>query len=326
MLKIENKIIELDPDKIDCSGPWLYWSKEPEDAFLACIQKSGVIEPILVSPKARTYELVSGYRRVWACRQIKKNIPCILYRNDDECQKGLVYFYLNVQKGLNPQKLVRFARFFQLRLKVKELEPFLYSELSPYIPSKELKNLICWLKLYDSWDEHLFSDRIPFEIAELLSRFSEKDLISLEPFFRNLFWSKNKAKYFLTWIFEIKKRDLVSVQEIIEQASLLKVLKEDLSPNDTFQELLYRIRKLRFPTLFQLECEFNSLQKEIKKSTRWEIYPIQHFEKNGFSLYRVLKNGHDARESLNELNQLIENGRFDDVFQWQNKRLGAGVK
>ncbi len=97
---VELKIIDVEPNK---DQPRKEFNKEKLDELTSSISEHGVIQPIIVVKKGKTYQIVAGERRWRASKQAGlKKIPAIV-RDYDELKVMEVALIENLQReDLNP--------------------------------------------------------------------------------------------------------------------------------------------------------------------------------------------------------------------------------
>lgn len=97
---VELKIVDVEPNK---DQPRKEFDKEKLDELADSISKHGVIQPIIVTKKGNTYQIVAGERRWRASKQAGlKKIPAIV-RDYDEIKVMEVALIENLQReDLNP--------------------------------------------------------------------------------------------------------------------------------------------------------------------------------------------------------------------------------
>ena len=97
---VDLKIIDVEPNK---EQPRKEFDKEKLDELADSISKHGVIQPIIVVRKGKTYQIVAGERRWRASKQAGlKEIPALI-RDYDEMKVMEVALIENLQReGLNP--------------------------------------------------------------------------------------------------------------------------------------------------------------------------------------------------------------------------------
>ncbi len=94
-----SEVVEIDIDKLKIGK--INVRKNPGDIseLAKSIEQIGILEPLLVRPDAREYDVIAGTRRLAAAKKIGlKKIPCIIRDMDDETAM-IVSLTENVQRG-----------------------------------------------------------------------------------------------------------------------------------------------------------------------------------------------------------------------------------
>ncbi|MFW6055482.1 MAG: ParB/RepB/Spo0J family partition protein [Thermodesulfobacteriota bacterium] len=311
----------IDAHRIEAAGAWLFWSEAPDSRLTGSIEQLGQLEPVLAAEEGGGIRLVSGYKRLLACKSLGRPV-WVRFVVGDDLYKGRLYLHANLYQEPAGAGLVSCARFFQTQLEKKEVRGFLEEELRGVVSAKALDQVEKWLSLEGFWVQALKKGRVPFEAGPLLASVCLDDRESFALFFDSLSWSWNKARNFLTWTLESAKRDRVSAARLIQREGLLDILQKDLSPNDMQKHLLQRAYSLRYPALTRLEQGFKALQDDLGKKGVWRILPEQHFEVNGFTLQTRIRERDDLERALLQLQDLRDKGSFDPIWRWQRENLG----
>ena len=315
------ELLRLDPELIDCSGSWLFWSREPDNSFVQSVKSLGQLEPVLVSPDNERWQLVSGFQRVKACQKLRTPVAALQKRCASQVERGVVYMHLNRTRQIDPIDRVNGMRFFQTQLGPEAFEQTVKQEFGPLGSARELHALMAWSELDKAWDSHLGAGRCQIELGLVLTRMNRADRQAVEPLFRHLAWSRNKARHLLTWLSEAAVMTNSSVQDLIDQAELLECAASDMSPKDRQEEILARLKALRYPRLTRLESEFEALEKRVRQGTSWRITPQQHFESNGFVLQARVRSLQDMQNLTQELQSMDNDHRVQAIFDWQHRAL-----
>ncbi len=315
-------LFQVSPRDIDCSVPWLFWSKGPDKAFLDSVTAWGVLQPVVVCRQVDRYILVSGFKRVQACMELNKEVPIIVITVDNELDRARIYVSLNLDKIDSILDIIVWARFFKSRLTATEFTSFMSEEVDHSIKGLSLAGLQDWLDLPPDWDKLLSAGHIHFDLASYLNRLTVQDLQALFPFFEKLSWSRNKARNLLTWLFETGRAKERPVSDLVTDLGLFEILAQDLSPKDCQQRILDKVRAWRYPCLKKLEDEFFGLQKKIQPMKYWRLFPEQHFETNGLYLRSLVRDRSETYKALAELQEVVREERLKALWDWQEKRLG----
>ena len=195
----------LEPEEIDTSGDWLFWSEKTDESFCAQLASWGQLVPVLVAYEKGKWLLVSGQKRVNACRSTRQSVLGLQVDADD-WTKGIIYIQANLDKQIDAKKALAALRYFQQIAEGTDWWEQALGYLQISVKGPWAKSLSNWLKLPRSWDNHLYAEHIELVCAPLLARFDKDELDVLEDFFSILAWSRNNARNFLTWLCEMGKR------------------------------------------------------------------------------------------------------------------------
>ena len=102
------KIIDIEPNK---NQPRRNFNNESIDELAESIKTYGVIQPIIVTPKGKYYEIIAGERRWRAAKKAGlEEMPCIV-REDTEKRNKEIALIENIQReDLNPIEKARSFR------------------------------------------------------------------------------------------------------------------------------------------------------------------------------------------------------------------------
>ncbi len=316
---LEERDAALAPESIDCSGAWLFWSEPPEAAFVELLGKMGQLEPVVVAREQGRFLLVSGYKRVLACRELQRPVRFRTISGND-LLKGRMYLHLNLHRSITGSSLIRAARFFQA-VSDSDGQTGVEPEFEGLVPKKMLAALRHWLSLDSFWEEALHAGRVPFEAGPILASLKISDRQACKPFFKELSWSWNKARNFLNHLLESAKRDGLHLADLIQEEQFADILQKELSPNDCQKALLQRSTGIRYPVLSRLEQSFQAVQADCLENSRWRMLPEQHFETNGFILQTKISSQRDLERSLQQLQKLCSEDAFAPIRHWRQDHL-----
>ncbi|MBT8763051.1 ParB N-terminal domain-containing protein [Desulfohalobiaceae bacterium Ax17] len=308
---------------LDCDGPWLFWSSEPDKLFIESINKWGQLQPVLVTkvensgPERYRYELIAGYRRVQALKNLNRPVLIMEIELASDLDKGMVYLSSNLNQTLDPKKQLKALRYFQgLNSSLKELCRLLN------IPIKSKQYILWenWLKLPPKWDQLLITDHVPLSAASILSRFEQKDLDAIYPFLARVSWSQNNALHFLTWLWESGQMRGISVRELIAKNNLTALLDRELSPKDLVKNLVLKAWEIRYPTLSELKQSVDKRCQELCAGTKWRVEHKDNFENFSLELAIKINSREELLNGLKDLQQISKSPTWEMLDRcWQIK-------
>ena len=110
------------------------------------IKKYGFIDPVTVRTKKNKkdfYEIIDGYHRVKACRELKiEKVPCVILNNVSDSDARAIGLIMNEMKGQNnPKKLGKVFEFLSfkddLNLDVLPFEEFEVDDIMAFTSIEE---------------------------------------------------------------------------------------------------------------------------------------------------------------------------------------------
>ncbi len=312
-------LFELEPEKIDCSQSWIFWASEPDMVLQQSLQNLGQLSPVLVRPAPQQYQLVSGYKRVLILSRLGCKAQALQVEGD-EVQLGLIYLQANLGRRLETKDIVRAARYFQSRLEWAKLQDLLQAWIKPLAERRVWPLIMSWLELPLSYDQALYKAGLPLEMAPRLLRLDTEGLQLLKPLFCNLSWSANKARNLLDWLIQASRSADKNAGKLIQELQLPAILDQGLSPRDTQEKILARVKALRFPCLQNLEKEFASLCSELQ-GRFWRVSAEKNFETDALYLQGKVQDARDMTLALQELQEICAKQTWSRLKQWQKEQF-----
>lgn len=275
------------------------------------IRSTGLINrPILIKRKS-AYIIVSGFRRI---RSLK---------NLDEHTFPVKIIEQNAT-DLHCLRISITDNSFQRPLNISE-QAEAVEKLSNYIPEKknfyqtvsEILNIspnpdyIRKLHLLSGFNEDIkqliISEKISFSLLKELSKFDENILQALTLYFQNMKLSLNKQREFLTLLFEISKREAVSIDTFLNKDEFLRSVIEnrDLERNQKSSMIRSYLKKRRYPHLTHIENEYRNLVKTLSVPKGVSISPPRNFEGSTFNLAMSFDNYSELLSIREEFEKMV---------------------
>ncbi|MCK4353474.1 ParB/RepB/Spo0J family partition protein [candidate division WOR-3 bacterium] len=271
------------------------------ESLVNSIKKVGLVNPPLVKKVNGRYKIISGYKRLKACKQIgiyKIKVQLI--------EKGaLECFLLNLYENLGTRKLNEIEKSIVLcKLiefgvsKAKVIAQFLpLFDLSPHI--KILNNYLKLATLGDEIKLQIAERKITVSNALRLLRFKKEERNMVFNLIQDLNFNINKQKEFMTLLHEISSRERVSVSSILIEPVILNILgNEKLNLSQKGDRIFFYLRRRRFPSLALFEDKFKDLKKELKLAPEMVLRHSPYFEGEDYKLEIKFKNVKELKELI----------------------------
>ncbi len=311
------KLVKIRLDQIDLSDERYRMSPihSLERIKLSLLQV-GLLQPPLVRRRKDKYLLVSGWKRVLACRELSLSpIEVSLVGGKDDLSLFLLAFHENlacrdfspIEKAESVSRLIRFGETAEgVR---KHYLPLL--ALHPTISS--LETLLAIGRFSPGQKAALEETKIPFSSLERLAGLSSDEREIIIPWLAPL--GLNKQKEFLDDLVEISRRDSTSLREILGTGSLEKgSAAKGVSALQRSEAMRRFLREKRFPTYSRWLARFESVARKIPWPTGASVRPSTNFEGDEISLTVDFRSPKEFRSCLARLGKAGAHPAFSELF------------
>lgn len=286
------------------------------------ISKIGLIHPPLITYRKGDAIIVTGWKRVLACRSLNfTSIPCFVFDSEDD----LKAFRLCLEENLSFRSfaLLEKAQILSrlIQLGVPE-DAVVKDHLSLLEIPQTLIHLDTYLRIASldpETKEVIHSKNMVFPVVQLLTGYSEEDRQILLSFLNPL--GQNKQREFLQNLLEITKRDRISVQNILTGEDAQKITSDqNLSPHQKAEEIRNLVQRKRYPTLSTWKDTFKSQKKELEWPDDIKIEPSPFFEGQEFFVQFTFKDIEEYRKKLAKLNQVASDEKISQLLKFSPKK------
>ena len=281
------------------------------------IKEIGLIQPPLISLIDKHFVLVTGWKRVLACRQLGfLSIPCWLVDSNDHLKLFLMSFYENLT-----------CREFNLLEKaeiIKKLNEFGEEKrriIKFYLPLLGLPSTNYYFQAYLQFSQFepefkaLIHDKnMSFASVELCTVFNSMERKLLIPLLRPL--SQNKQKELLEFLYEISRREGRPAWKILKSKEIKEIISsENLSPFQKANKIRLLLKKRRYPHLSSWQEAFDSFLKKASWPKEVAIDHSPYFEGKEMVAHFKFKDDNEFRERLLKLQKVASKAEFSQIFK-----------
>ena len=140
------------------------------------------------------------------------------------------------------------------------------------------------------------------------------DQAALFSLLHDLQCGENHLKDLLDWLEEMSVRDEQTVAAILERRELRRVRAIPGSRNDKLKAVKTVLRRMRYPRLTRLEENVRQAVKALDLGRTGQLSFPTDFEGDEVTLTLTARNVHELRDGLSRLQQRLDDGRFQRVF------------
>ncbi len=292
------------------------------DHLMDSIHHVGMLNLPLLVEKEKGYKIVSGFRRIEACRQLNRDDVEVRILEPDTKQLDCVIYAISDNSLQRPLNLIEQSRSINL------LYPF-FNDVS--VPGKELSamglpdnpSIIKKIKelchLPESVQHGILSNTISLPMALELGKFQRDVGEGFAKLFETLKLSLNKQKEILTLVKEISLREDIPVLKMIKTDRVQKILtNEDLDRNQKIRKIRIYLKQRRFPAITAAENEFENLLKKLELGSGTKLIPPDNFEGSTYILKLFFRNLNELKDRQASIDELIKNPSLRKILDRLN--------
>ena len=298
-------------------------TRTDNDSLAASIQEIGLITLPILQEKGTKFLIVSGFRRIVACKLI--GIARIKARVLSSELSGLKIANLTAIKIAvaenalqRPLNLIEQARAIHLLGEYFEDNAALAREASglgvPGNPSI-IKKLKALYGFSSSLQEYVLNNTLSLTIALELGAMDKPSGMAFADLFDELKTSLNKQKEIINLTKEIALLEDSSILEVLRENGLNKIIKnKDIDRATKTAEIRFYLKKKRFPVITDYEKKIKTFIKGLKLGNGIKLVPPKNFEGTTYKLTIDFKNYAELEERQSILDRIINTKRVKDMF------------
>ena len=310
----ENKINSvrwIEVDKINSvEDKFQITTRADVDDLIASIQQMGLIHPLLLTTQAEEYIIVSGFRRMAACRKLGwDQVPAIVVSSQAGRQECIELSISDncLQRPLN---LVETSRALGMLAEL-HADPARLAIAAAKFGLPDNSSMIAKLaKIPDlpgPIQNGILNDTISLSMALELGQFEAKIGIDLSVLFADLKIGLNRQRELVLLIKEIALRENITIAAVLDADDVTAILTaEDSDKSMKSRQLRAYLRQRRYPSIMKAEKNFGAHLKQLKLGKGIMLMPPREFEGSIYNLSLSFENLHELA---------VLRGKLDDIFE-----------
>lgn len=297
-------------------------TREDLDELSASIQHAGLISPPVLIKQTCGFTIVSGFRRIAACRKLAWQEIIARILEPELSHPACLRLAIAANALERPLNLIETSRAYH-KLSVlsnshKELAATASSCGLPTNPSiiDKIKNL-CLLPL--PIQNSILNDTISLTMATDLARHTPDTALDFARLFEQLKLSLNKQKEIMTLISEIARREDTSIRRVLARETFQQILTdEDLDRGQKGRKIRSFLRQRRFPRIVKVEQNYHAHLKKLKLNPDIKLIPPKEFEGTTYTLNLNFTNLAHLKMLQSMLDKMIQHPSFAKIVEDQD--------
>jgi ParB family transcriptional regulator, chromosome partitioning protein len=287
------------------------------DDLMGSIKCLGLLNLPVLLEKKTGYSIISGFRRVEACRRLNWiELSARVLPSDTDIFKCVTYAVAD-NAFQRPLDIIEKSKCFNmLSVFYKDVDSM--AEALPKLGISEHPAMIDKVKMVYHMPEPLqnsiLSNTIALATALKLAELSIADAQGLIGLFNALSLSLNKQREILTMVKEIAIREDKSITQVLETPRLKNILKNtDLDKNQKARNIRRYLKQRRFPAITTAEQSFRQHLKKLNLGKAIELIPPVNFEGSTYTLKLTFNHLNELKNLKNTLEIFTENPHLKKI-------------
>jgi ParB family chromosome partitioning protein len=295
---------------IDTEDSTFRITTQPEvHELVAAIRQLGLLHPPTLKQHEAGYRIISGFRRVAACRQIGwSKVPAFILKS--ETPDGTCALYAIADNSLQrPLNLVEISRslfllssyFKDEKMQLKYASLLRLSDHRTHF--KKIEKIYYLPKpIHDS----ILSDDISLAVALDLSELEPETAVNLVKLFEQLGIGINKQRQLILLLREVALRENMTVQNLLGEKELREILERtELDRVQKSRQVNSYLKRRRYPTIVRTEKEFETQVKKLKLGDSVTLAPPRDFEGTTYTLTLQFNNHADLVDRQSKIERMV---------------------
>jgi len=282
------------------------------------IRQVGLISPPLLLKKTGQFAIVSGFRRVAACRNLGWHEISAGILKPQSDQLDCLRLAIADNALQRPLNLIETSRALHKLSAYSESG----EELADYASTCGLtSNHVVIEKIIDLCllpqviQSSILNDTISLTMANELARLEPDAAVEFAQLFEHLRLSLNKQRELIRLVSEIALREDISIPQVLAMDPLQYILgDEDSDRGQKGRKIRSLLRQRRFPIIVAAEQKYNAHLKKLKLDPAIKLIPPKDFEGNSFSLNLTFTSLAQLKKLSPMLDHIIEHPSFKKIM------------
>lgn len=297
-------------------------TSKPVDCISQSISQIGLINPPILSPVGNSgYRIVSGFRRIAACKKLGWSELSARILPSDMEQINILGLAIadNVQH--------RELNLIEQAVAIEKLGLYLdddtdiisYGKKIGLQLNRQFINRLRRLnKLSDSIKDRVISDTIPLTIALELDKLDAAAAEAVALFFDELRPTLNQQKEILLLVKELARVEDRSISDLIKTGSIGAIRGDmDLDRSQKLKRIRALLKKRRYPAIHHFEALFDRNLKALELPRDIDFSPPANFEGNRFSMTIFFHSLAEFKTHVGTLIRLADDPHFIEILKKQ---------
>ena len=252
------------------------------DDLVASLGQIGLIHPPILKPSPSGYLVISGFRRIAACKNLGwQEIPARILDADVDVARcvHLAIAENALQRPLNLIETFRCLSLLSSTIIDAETLAETASKLGLSGDPGLIRKIMKIADLGTSIQEAILANTISLAMATELAKLEPNAGIALTKIFTRLKLGLNRQRELMMLLDEIAHRENSTIESLLNEHVIQQVLDDrHLDRVQMRQRILEYLKQRRFPAISRIETEFNRQIQNLRLGNQISLTPPKNFE------------------------------------------------
>lgn len=302
----------LTTDKIDITDETFRISTDHDILALAqSIQNVGLVNlPIAVQKKDHYVQIISGFRRIEACKKLNMGSINIRLIHPSTPLIHCANLAISENALQRPLNLIEQSRAYRLLASLVS-EPDQLPKLAADAGLPDSPTIIDKVKELSQLSKTIqcgiLSNKISLSVARELAELCAPVADFLADLFQTLGLGFGKQREILNFIKEIVAREEISLWQVLQSDDLLRIITAaDLDKSQKIQKIRAYLEARRFPEVSKFKKLFDQKIQSLKLGALVKLSPPANFEASTFNLCLSFRNLQELQSHYSVLDKISQ--------------------
>lgn len=288
------------------------------DDLVPSIRQIGLIHPPIVKQTTSGYLIVSGFRRIAACRSLGwQEIPSrILDADFDDAQcVNLAIAENALQRPLNLIEISRSIGLLSAMIKDDDILTATASNLGLPGDPRLIDKIRKIGDLPTSIQDGILANTISLAMAAELAELAPDVGVALARVFDRLKIGLNRQRELMMLLDEIAHRENSTIVSLLNEQAIQQVLDDhNLDRVQKRQRIRDYLKQRRFPTISRARDEFDRQIKKLQLGKQISLTPPKDFEGSNYTLKLIFSRLSELEKLQGKLERIIQSEGLSKFF------------
>lgn len=281
-------------------------TSEPSGTLVDTIARVGVITPPVLLKKRKSYIIVSGFKRIIACKRLGIHRVVVQIHKPDTPLEHCVRIAIVENTQLGGLNVVEQARVIQLLDQLHSDQDLVCQEanrLGLSVNSEMVEKLRTVSIMSSMLQKALMEGHIALPVAlQLKESFDETAANKTATLFGKIALSLNRQREFIDCLIGISFREKISLKDLLEDPTLNNFVNDsDIDRKQKSRQVRDYLKKRRYPEISKAEQRYHAFTKALNLDKGMQFIPPPHFEGTTYAIKIEFRNYEELLEKYRNL-------------------------